>query len=275
MSADRESWWQPGKLRSLWDMLEVNGSFFVAAIDGLRDAQGLIEEDPAYLKPENLTTWFDMLGGELKKLGCRQADKKLANIRFLFKQAHPHQANFSPKVIASNFNKNMNEVWSRLKDELEDQKLYCVSGRDAEYLGPVAEIYGEAVAATFNDQLYDLEEAAKSIAFGRGTASVFHLMRAMEAAVHRLGTKLSVTVDNKHGSALPWGKIIANIKVPVEAMPEGDERDQWSEIQSLLYHVKQAWRNNTMHPKQTYTLEEAEDVFSAVKTFLRRLAPMV
>jgi hypothetical protein len=33
----------------------------------------------------------------------------------------------------------------------------------------------------------------------------------------------------------------------------------YAEAASHLYNVKVAWRNEVMHPKQTYTFEEAED----------------
>ncbi len=256
-------------------MLEVKGKPLVRAIDNLRNIQEIVHQEPTWLIPTRTILWFDELVEELTNLGCRQTLKKIASIRFHFEQEHPHHADYEPSVKAASFNSSLKEVWSRLADEIEDQKLYCVSGRDAEYLGTVVSIYGETVVLIFNEQLYDLEEAAKCIAFARGTASVFHLMRIMEAAVLKVGDELSVTVADKNGTDLEWGKILANIRVPIEAMSKGVERDQWSEIQSLLYHVKQAWRNNTMHPKQTYTLEEAEDVFGAVKTFLRRLSPLL
>ena len=38
---------------------------------------------------------------------------------------------------------------------------------------------------------------------------------------------------------------------------------KYAAISSNLYHVKLAWRNEVMHPKQTYTEEEALEVFAA------------
>ena len=39
--------------------------------------------------------------------------------------------------------------------------------------------------------------------------------------------------------------------------------------------MKLAWRNEVMHPKQTYTEEEALEVFAASKAFMRELASVV
>ena len=58
-------------------------------------------------------------------------------------------------------------------------------------------------------------------------------------------------------------------------MPRGPEKDKWSEALTLLVHVKQAWRNPTMHPKRTYTQAEADDIFRATRSFMQNLADLV
>jgi hypothetical protein len=60
-------------------------------------------------------------------------------------------------------------------------------------------------------------------------------------------------VVDKNNVDLEWGKILSNMSPPIEAMPKGNEKKEWSAAFTLLMHVKQAWRNPTMHPKQTYT----------------------
>jgi hypothetical protein len=95
-------------------------------------------------------------------------------------------------------------------------------------------------------------------------------MRAMELAVQRLAGHLGVKMVEK-----VWGNLLADISKAIEAMPKGAARDAWSASHSHLYHVKQAWRNDTMHPKTTYTEAQAETVFEAVKSFMVHLAPLV
>ena len=48
-----------------------------------------------------------------------------------------------------------------------------------------------------------------------------------------------------------------------------------AEISSHLYAVKVAWRNEVMHPKQTYTSEEADAVFRNVRIFIRELTEVI
>jgi hypothetical protein len=95
-------------------------------------------------------------------------------------------------------------------------------------------------------------------------------MRAMEVVVQRLAKKLGVPNVEKE-----WGKLLSDIGKAVEAMPKGAKRDKWSEAHTHLHHVKQAWRNDTMHPKQTYTREQAHDVYRAVRTCADHLAGLV
>ena len=140
----------------------------------------------------------------------------------------------------------------------------------AEYLQSSEPPFGRAVDDAFPKAAGEISEAAICLAFQRPTATVFHLMRAMELAVQRLADTLGVTKIEKE-----WGKLLAEIGGTIEAMPKGKERDTWSSLHSHLYHVKQSWRNDTMHPKTTYTETEAEAVFAAVKTFMVELVPML
>ncbi|RZT95299.1 HEPN domain-containing protein [Rivibacter subsaxonicus] len=129
--------------------------------------------------------------------------------------------------------------------------------------------FGPEVAASFPSAAEDIEEAGKCLALGRSTAAVFHLMRAMEIAVRAMATKLGIAKID-----LPWGPLLSDINKEIEALPKGAARDQWSQSSTHLYHVKQAWRNEVMHPKATYTDEQATEVFAAVRSFMRHLAPL-
>jgi HEPN domain-containing protein len=42
-----------------------------------------------------------------------------------------------------------------------------------------------------------------------------------------------------------------------------------------LDNVREAWRNPTMHPKETYTEEEAENAFRFVKQYMEYLTAIL
>jgi len=167
------------------------------------------------------------------------------------------------------------ELRERIEHELQGRIIYYVPSEQNSLIENYQTPFGVEVADKFPESTSDISEAALCLAMSRNTAAVFHLMRCMEAAVAKLGSKLQVTIVDKNNQELEWGKIIANMKSPIEAMPKGSARDNWSAIHSLLYHVKQSWRNGTVHPKGTYTSEEAKDVYDAVRSFMKSLASLL
>ncbi len=273
--ADRENIWEPGKLRSLWDMLQIDTNLLVKAVHRIRENMDVAENDPSQFankSPDNgIRFWISQLAPELERLDLRQSAKKLSYVDRSLASAIA-----APTAAYTRFiSQQIGDFRERLFDELEDRKIYCMSGKQSDYLNNAVHGFGPEVAAAFPSVEYDLEEAAKTLSFERGTATVFHLMRAMDIALTALGEKLSATVRDKDGKPLVWGKIIANCRGKIEAMPDDDLKDAWDLAMSLLFHVKEVWRNTTMHPMQKYTVEEATEVFEACRAFMRRLAPLV
>ena len=79
----------------------------------------------------------------------------------------------------------------RLQDELKSQMFFHVRPEDvALYEGP--SLFGEEVATIFIEAADDIEAAGKCLALRQGTASVFHLMRVLEAGLKRLAKKLKI-----------------------------------------------------------------------------------
>jgi hypothetical protein len=52
------------------------------------------------------------------------------------------------------------------------------------------------------------------------------------------------------------------------------KKERWAEARANLFHVKQAWRDNSMHGKQVYDREHAYAIFRAVGTFMTHLASL-
>ena len=258
-------------------MLKFAADAFVEALSFLGELDYVASHSPEWLyRDQSRLSAMDLKMKVLAKhadtLGLRLSAKKIAFLQMLISGA-PNNPN--PKSIATVINNNLRELRERLVGELEVQSIYFVDAKKAEYLKKDNAPFGSAVADKLPLATEDIAEATQCLGLSRNTATVFHLMRAMEVAVHAVGEKLRVTIVDKDNVDLEWGKILANIKIPIEAMGRGVERDTWSEVLTLLYHVKQAWRNNTMHPKQTYGDEEAKEAYDAVQAYMRKLAALV
>lgn len=157
-----------------------------------------------------------------------------------------------------------------LVDHFEERMVLLVDERKTHAYKNAGSLFGFEVWDTFPTSDRDIEESGKCLALNRNTACVFHLMRAMEAALRALADKISATVQDSNGQFLAWGVIVANIK---DKLPNLSR--EWTEAHNLLWGVGKAWRNTTMHPAETYTDEEAETLFNAVRGFMRHLAPLV
>jgi len=174
-----------------------------------------------------------------------------------------------PSSTASQMRNAIIEIKHRFEDELGMIMFYHV--KHATYYEPLG-IFGKDVCDKFSNMLQDISEAGKCISFDRPTAAVFHLMRVMEIGVQAFGTKLGIPLANE----MNWQKILdlvnKEIKVRDHRLPETKEL---AELSALLYSVKVAWRNEVMHPKRTYTLNDAMIIFENVRLFLKALAPVI
>jgi hypothetical protein len=98
------------------------------------------------------------------------------------------------------------------------------------------------------------------------------MMRIMETALQELGTTVGVALTNeKH-----WQNILDEVNKTIKAMPPKDPKTvALASVAANLYAVKLAWRNEVMHPKQTYTEEEAVALGTAVKAFMTDLLGVI
>lgn len=168
----------------------------------------------------------------------------------------------------------MAALGDRLDDDLNAQWFLHVPDHLAQ-LYRSSDPFGDEVAKAFKPSRDDIEAAGKALALGLGTAAVFHLMRAMEAAVGRLCAELEINNVERE-----WGKLLSDIGDKIKGMPKATEyekkkKNQWSECHANLFHVKQAWRNDTMHPRQSYQPDEAKEVFEATRVFMKHLSTLV
>lgn len=166
---------------------------------------------------------------------------------------------------------SLNSLVRAFTSQMQSRVVMVFDSRNSKFVTSDDPPFGKEVDDAFPKASEEISEGAKCLALQRNTAAVFHLMRAMELSVARLSEAIGTgkTTDKE------WGKILSDIEVAIKAMPKGAERDQWSESHTHLYHVKQAWRNTTMHPKKTYTDQQAQSVFDAVRSFMVHLAPLV
>ena len=173
----------------------------------------------------------------------------------------------------------VSEVWSqvdgvfeRLLDEVDSRgSFFYIPLSRAQYFSR-EEAFGKVVSKKFPRLTEDIQDACKCYACGRYTACVFHLMRVMEYGLQRLGKKLGVP----NVEIEVWQKILDQVNSEIKKLPHKHLRTvKLAQIAGHLYNVKLAWRNEVMHPKSTYTEEEAENLLKQVGIFMDGLAKVV
>jgi hypothetical protein len=163
----------------------------------------------------------------------------------------------------------------RLQDILKAEtrsKLYLFVGmKGATLWSPNESLFGAAVDTNFSSAVEDIEEAAKCLAVDRGTACVMHLMRATEVPLKALAGALNVGPQNDWGSYIR--KIDEELGDRLKATGKRTADEAFYSHASMSFErVKRGWRNSTMHVDQTYTVERAQEIFDATKSFMRHLA---
>lgn len=169
----------------------------------------------------------------------------------------------------------INELHSRIMDEIDSRYVFILSLNEKEYYNPDVSIFG-ILPNNYDDMMEDIVEAGNCFALGRYTACVFHLMRVMEKALQKYANKLGISESftcNKE-----WQKIINAIRGQLNILYAKHKSPDRIEHESILGHletVKIAWRNPTMHPKATYTEEEGRAILSAVEIFIKDLVKIL
>jgi len=176
-------------------------------------------------------------------------------------------------VTYGEFNELSQEFNGRLVDEMESMIFFSIEPNKKSLLLEKNQ-FGTNVSDAFPSTITDIEEASKCLVFERNTACVFHLMRVMELGLRVLGDTLNLPQSANR----TWDSILDKCKKE-ESKPFTERAPEWqsngtflAEAAAMLRSVKDAWRNPTMHVEKVYTEEQVQDIWNAVKGFMRHLA---
>jgi hypothetical protein len=258
-------------------MLRFNAVRFVEIMEALQGSRALmrrnVEVNPNHeefssqdleslrLIAQALASSAGDLGTPLTKLAAERLESKI-----------PRRKKGS-KFLRKDALRELDSLHERLCDETSLIHLFVMDAATRRYFGTDGLAFGEHVADALSQAIPDIIDAGDCIALKKGTASVFHLMRVMEAALKALGKLLDIPY------APSWESYINQIEGKITARHKTKsikwKRDEafYREILGDLQTVKLAWRNPTMHIVRRYSADEAEQIYVAVKAFLERLAP--
>jgi hypothetical protein len=245
-------------------MEQFSAARFFGIASAIRDLESFSEDTPFDEEAQNImAVWLNSLVGDCKAIGLNlsvlHADRLLDDVRK--KQI----------VTTAQFQKHLPELRHRIEDELGLKRFMYVPPERAERYDQ-KEMFGKDVTAKFPSIQYDCVEAGNCYACARSTAAVFHLMRIMEVGVQQFGTKLGVKLTGEKN----WQNILDEVNKAIRALDQkAPQTKELAATSANLYSVKLAWRNEVMHPKDTYTLEETDNLIRQVRIFMEQLATVV
>jgi hypothetical protein len=286
-TAERQPW-LADRLVRWWDMLSFSGSRFLwcgkalsaIKLDCYIGCVACLDEKAGFvvIKPidkdarENAIEKLTPIDAEFRKIGMEvTADTIKALIESLREDSKPRNFQWLLDQIAA--------VERLTERELRTKTFFYIYPEHAQFFPTQRNPYplGEDVFNKFPSCVYDTNEATWCLALSRSTASVFHLMRILEAGLSALGKKFGVSLAHKN-----WAPALDEIEKKIrnihtdpnwQALPDCKKQQEfYSQAASHFGILKDAWRNYTAHARGKYTQAEAEDIFRNVRGFMQKLA---
>ena len=168
------------------------------------------------------------------------------------------------------------DLRSRTFDELDNGYFLHLTNEESKLFEPAIPHFGIDVQTKFPSATYDIEEAGKCAALGRSTASAFHSIRCLEAAIRAICRCLGIP-DPTKGSDRTWSAILHKVteemdkRWPKSGRLSGDG-EFFEKVVGALAALQNPYRNATMHLDEKYTEAEAKHILGMVGGLMRIVA---
>ncbi len=265
---------EPYILINWWDMEQYSADVFfsigifltyakeVSMVNARIDPKGFVNAESRrniIAEISKIPGHCDTVSLNLSKLACNRAI---------------HEFDTNDKITHQECNQILVELRTRIKDEMSHTLFMYIPNDRAEWFNK-ERLFGESVGNSFPSASFDIKEAGSCFACARFTASVFHLMRALEPGLGGLGKVFGVSFERTN-----WQPVIEQIEAKIRSMGSDpskaadwkEQHEYYSQAASSFMFFKDAWRNYTAHARGKYTQEEALTIMVNVKAFMQKLA---
>lgn len=228
---------------------------------------------PSYARPtmallEPLSKYVEDFAALCDQLG---ADASAASARSLIRS-------FNDTLTTREVDLLIQQSYAVFANQMMQWHLIALDKTEAELFANGLETeFGSGAAEKFPSLIEDMAEACKCLSVGRGTASVFHLMRVLEGVVKAVWLSLDAAPTNSNLRG--WGDYRKEIDLYLDGKNNSPRLPDWKQREPFyrdahadLNTVYRAWRNPTMHLEKTYSPERAKDILAATKTLIKHVA---
>lgn len=205
------------------------------------------------------------IGEECKRLGFHAALDKFEEIERMNNICITESKPFNEQWMAG----EIKELHKRILAEMKNRIFFILSDGQKDFWDKNP--FPDEVRASFPSATEDMIEAQRCFALARYTGSVFHLNRIVEAGLKALANDVGVKLRHD------WGAQLREIQTELEkrykaAGSRTPDEQFYSSVASQIGHMKNAWRNPTMHIEARYNYDLAHDIFNAVTAFMRAIS---
>jgi hypothetical protein len=270
----------PGRLGSLWEMLSFNVGTVLRAVTAIRQLESTVrnfnDNERTKITDPVAKTNCQVVVGTLDTLSEAIGGLNAKATGLAIKELRAHLVARKVKVTYKTLPDWISDIGVTLRRELQLMKTFCIQTTKEHYFESDFLTFGDNFKTGFASAVFEIDEAGKCHALGRSTATVFHLMRAMEIGVRAIARSLSIP-DPVKPSERNWGKILETIKSSMDEKAKakswkGEDAALFADMYVSLDAIRVAWRNTTMHVENKYTDDEAEHIYVAVRGFMKRLS---
>lgn len=199
-------------------------------------------------------------------------------------------------VYVPEYTQLITELERRIDDELDNITFGFIPYEKTKYFES-DKLFGDEVYDCFKLARQDIKDAGTCFASELYTASVFHLMRAVEVGAKSLvkamkaekyittpvivrGVKKMV---KKPVELCDWGTLIKGMESAINNLEKGSKIST-KKKETLAYYnhavgvfrnFKDAWRNYVAHSRKTYREFEARDIMDNARQFMQHLSQRV
>jgi hypothetical protein len=256
--AGRHPPFAPNRLWGLWDMLRNYAPVYELAMAIQRRLGSAQLRDQAVLET-GLKTQFEGLLARIRE-DC--ASFGFSHTADLAKRASGRSPNTHADIAST-----LTYLNDSLTHELEGESVLRIPSERSVYFESDA-AFGPEVAEAFPSCARDIQRAGTCYAVGQEDACVHHLMLVLERGLNALAIKVEVPYQRTN-----WQVVIDGIRVKLQGLPRGPDRDFYLEITAQFGFLKDAYRNHSEHVRDDpYDLEKALSILNHVRAFMKQLA---
>lgn len=276
---------KPLQVITLWQMIHFLADRFITC----RERLGFLTNFTDRCNPEDAAKWEELVRFFIRNIRdfAKFADdlqmlETSGRCKHLLKNLEGSigkAKSLFPKLTKSVLDSEITAIEQTADREIKEIAFVHIPQNKVKYFNQTA-LFEEKVLAAFPEASAELMNAGNCFAVDLYTASVFHLVRAVEFGMRALALHLKAKTKSPL-QYCDWGQLISAIEAKLTALktkPRGRKKSEEFDFYSRALSDCKAMaesRNRVCHAREPFSKSEAEVVFERAKHLMQNLRTRV